>query len=212
LFGAAGGALFAILVFVGIAIAPGPSSAKGSTVAEYFATHKTVTLWQAVLAGFGFVLFIWFAATFAGRFASGPAVIATAAVTAALYLVAIGAWESLGETYGGIDITAAPTETYGDAHVLYDVGVGATHLVNFAVAAFIGATTAGLLVAGRRTFGRIGIVLTAIELVNAPFQIAATSHWSDVVGGVVFVAFLAWVFATSGALVVMTRRGAINKA
>ena len=33
----------------------------------------------------------------------------------------------------------------GDAHVLYDVGVGAAHMAGFADAAFVGATAAALL-------------------------------------------------------------------
>jgi hypothetical protein len=91
-FGAAGGAVFAILVLVAFAIAPGPSSANGETVVEYYSTHKTATLWQAALIGLAFVLFIWFAETFAGQMSSGSVGVVSAAATAALYLVAIGAW------------------------------------------------------------------------------------------------------------------------
>jgi ABC-type transport system involved in cytochrome c biogenesis permease component len=96
----------------------------------------------------------------------------------------------------------------GDAHVLYDVGVGATHLANFAAAAFVGATASAVLSNRRRghLLGVLGIVLTVVQLVNAPFQIAATSHWSDVVGGFVFICFLVWVFAASVWLVLATRR------
>jgi hypothetical protein len=202
--------VFAILVLVAFAIAPGPSSANGETVVEYYSTHKTATLWQAALIGLAFVLFIWFAETFAGQMSSGSVGVVSAAVTAALYLVAIGAWESLGETYGGTDIVDVPSEGYADAHVLYDVGVGATHLANFTAAAFVGATSAALITpaAPGRRLGRIGIGLTVVQLVNAPLQIAATSHWSDVVGVVVFVAFLAWLCAASAALVARMRRGA----
>ena len=42
---------------------------------------------------------------------------------AAVYLVTLGA--QLAETYKDVDIVEVPSEGYGDAHVLYDVGVGA---------------------------------------------------------------------------------------
>jgi hypothetical protein len=211
LFGAAGGAVFAILAMVAFAIAPGPSSAHGVDVVEYFSAHGTATLWQAALIGFSVVWFIWFAETLSRQMSWGPAGVVGAAVTAALYLVAIGAWESLGETYGGTNVVDVPSEGYGDAHMLYDVGVGATHLANFTAAAFVGATAAAMLISGGpgRALGWLGIGLTVVQLANAPLQIAASSDWSDVVGGVVFIAFLAWVFATSAALVLGMRRGAI---
>jgi hypothetical protein len=205
LLGAAGGAVFAILVVIAFAIASGPSSANGATVAEYYSAHGTATLWQASLIGLALVCFIWFAGVFSAGTWLGPVVLVSASVTAALYLVAIGAWESLGEIYGranGSDLNV------GDAHALYDVGVGATHLVNFSAAAFVGATAFAAL-ATRRLLGVIGIALTVVQLVNAPFQIAATSHWSDVVGTVVFIAFLAWVFVLSATLALSARRGEI---
>lgn len=123
LVGAAGGAVFAILVVIAFAIASGPSSANGATVAEYYSAHGTATLWQASLIGFALVCFIWFAGVFSAGTLLGPVVLVSASVTAVLYLVAIGAWESLGEIYGranGSDLNE------GDAHALYDVGVGAT--------------------------------------------------------------------------------------
>jgi hypothetical protein len=208
LFGAAGGGVFSILVVIALAISPGPSSADGATVAAYYSEHRTVTLWQASLVGFALVFFIWFVGVFSAGTSWGPVVLVSASVTAALYLVAFGAWESLGEIYGranGSDLDE------GDAHVLYDVGVGATHLANFTVAAFVGGTAFAVL--ARRRPGRLlavlGITLSAVQLVNAPFQIAATSHWSDVVGFVVFIAFLAWVFVLSAALVLLLRRGGV---
>ena len=55
LFGAAGGAVFAVLTLVAFLIAPGPSSANGVTVVEYYTEHGNAAIWQAVLAGFGIV-------------------------------------------------------------------------------------------------------------------------------------------------------------
>jgi hypothetical protein len=213
LFPATGGAAFAILVLVALAIAPGPSSADGETVVAYYSAHGTATLWQAALVGFAVVLLIWFAETFARQLSSGSVGVVGAAATAALYLVAIGAWESLGETYRGVDILNVPSESYGDAHVLYDVGVGATHLANFTAAAFVAAMAVAQLSspARGRWMGWIGIGFAFVLLVNAPLQIAATSDWSDVVGRVVFVVLLAWTLATSVWLVLVMRRGAVPR-
>jgi hypothetical protein len=204
LFGAAGGGFFSILVIIALAISPGPSSADGATVAEYYSEHGTATLWQASLIGFSLVFFIWFVGIFSAGTAWGPVVLVSASVTAALYLVAFGAWESLGEIYGranGSDLDE------GDAHALYDVGIGATHLANFTVAAFVGGTAIVVLARPGRLLAAVGITLSVVQLVNAPFQIAATSDWSDVVGFVVFIAFLAWVFVLSVNLVLLLRRG-----
>jgi hypothetical protein len=211
LFGAGGGVAFAVLVLVAFAIAPGPSSASGTTVVEYYSTHGTAVLWQAVLAGVAFVCFMWFVETLAGRMSSGPAGVIGAGVTAALYLISIGCWESLGENYRGIEVLSISSDSYAAAHVLYDVGVGAAHLATVATAAFVGATAAALLSSGApwRRLGWIGIGFTAVQLINAPLQIFATSSWSDVVGLLVFLAWLAWVFAVSATLVVSMRRSVI---
>ena len=137
--------MFAVLTLVAFLIAPGPSSASGLTVVEYYTEHGNAAIWQAVLAGFGIVFFVWFAGTFAQTMASAHAVLVSAGAMAAAYLVVLGAWESLGENYKEVDIVDVQSADYGDAHVLYDVGVGAAHMAGFADAAFVGATTAALL-------------------------------------------------------------------
>jgi hypothetical protein len=207
LLGAAGGGLFAILVVVAFAIATGPSSANGATVADYYSAHGTATLWQTSVFGFALVCFMWFAGVFFEAAPLGSVVLVTASVTAALYLVALGAWESLAEIYGrahGSDLDQ------GDAHALYDVGIGATHFANFSSAAFVAATAVAVLTAGRRRLGFLGIALAGVLIANAPFQIAATSHWSDAVGTVVFICFLAWVFALSVWLFSLVRRSLVT--
>jgi len=170
LLGAAGGAVFAILTLIAFLIAPGPSSANGVTVVEYYTTHGDAAVWQAVLAGFGIVCFLWFAGTFAATMPSANAVLVSAGVMAAIYLVTLGAWEALAETYKDVDIVDVPSEGYGDAHVLYDVGVGAAHLASFANAAFVGATAVALLsgaVVRWRRLGWVGVGLTVVWLINA---------------------------------------------
>ena len=213
LFGAAGGAVFAVLTLVAFLIAPGPSSASGLTVVEYYTEHGNAAIWQAVLAGFGIVFFVWFAGTFAQTMASAHAVLVSAGAMAAAYLVVLGAWESLGENYKEVDIVDVQSADYGDAHVLYDVGVDAAHMAGFADAAFVGATTAALLtsVTPWRRLGGIGVGLTAAYLINAPLQIFATSDWSDGVGAVVFVLLLAWVFVLSVVLLIVLRRAPREK-
>jgi hypothetical protein len=208
LLGAAGGAVFAVVTLLAFAIAPGPSSASGVDVVEYYTAHGDAAVWQAVLAGFGIVCFVWFAATFAEAMSPASAVLVSAGVMAAVYLVVLGAWEATAETYKDVDIVDVPSEAYGNAHVLYDVGVGAAHMATFADAAFVGATAAALLTSAVpwRKLGVVGVVLTAVLLVDAPLQIFATSDWSDAVGVIVFLCLLAWVFALSVGLVVSMRR------
>jgi hypothetical protein len=210
LLGAAGGAVFAILTLIAFLIAPGPSSANGVTVVEYYTAHGDAAVWQAVLAGFGIVCFLWFAGTFAATMPSANAVLVSAGVMAAIYLVTLGAWEALAETYKDVDIVDVPSEGYGDAHVLYDVGVGVAHLASFADAAFVGATAVALLSSAVRwqRLGWIGVGLTVVWLINAPLQIFGSSDWSDAVGVVIFVVLLAWVFALSVILVMSLRSGA----
>jgi hypothetical protein len=205
--GAASGAAFAVLTLVASAIAPGPESASGVHVVEYYTEHGDAALWQAVLAGFALICFLWFAATFAGAMSSPNGVLVSAGVVAALYLIVLGAWEGVAENYKDVDIVDVPSEAYGDAHILYDVGIGAAHMAGFANAAFVGASAAALLmsVPPWRRLGATGVALTVVWLVNAPLQIFATSDWSELVGLIVFLSLLAWVFALSVLLVVSRR-------
>jgi hypothetical protein len=214
LLGAAAGAVFAVVAVVGFAIAPGPSSGYGPTVVAYYTAHGTAALWQAVLVGFAVVLFIWFAETFAGQLSAGPVSIVGASVTAALYMVTVGAYETLGETYRHLNIIDVSSSSYGAAHAVFDVGDGAAHLAGFTAAAYVSSTAVTILTSAmpQRRLGWIGIALAGIQLLNAPYQIFATSHRSTVIGDVVFLAFIAWVFAASVLLVVAMWRGATRAA
>jgi hypothetical protein len=210
LVGAAAGAVFAILIVVAFAIAPGPSSAADVKVIDYYTAHGNAAIWQAVLAGFGLVCFVWFAAVFSSWSPAGPAVLVSAAGMVALYSVTLGSWEGLGENFKGVDAISVSNETYRDAHFLYDVGVGAAHMASFMDAAFVGATTAALFTTAipRRRLGAVGIAFTLIYLVNAPLQIFGTADWTDAVGAIVFLGLLAWVAVLSIVLVVSLRRNA----
>ena len=204
--------MFAVVTLTAFLISPGPSSADGETVVAYYTAHGDAAIWQAVLVGFGIICFVWFAGAFAEAMPSGNAVLVSAGAMAAVYLVTLGAWEALGETYNGIDLINVQNDSYGDAHILFDVGVGASHMASFVDAAFVGATTVGLLTSDRpwRRTGAIGIVLTVAWLINAPLQILADqrtmSGWSVTVGTILFLALLAWVFALSVILVITLRR------
>jgi hypothetical protein len=129
----------------------------------------------------------------------------------ALYLVAVGCWEILGEIYGGVDIVDVPSAGYSNAHTLQVVGVGAAHMGNFAAAAFVGATTAAMLASAAhwRLLGLAGVAFTAARVISALIELASKSHWSDVVSTAGFLSFVAWVFVASAALVAYTRRGSI---
>jgi hypothetical protein len=208
LLGAAAGALFAVVIVAASAIAPGPSSAADVKVIDYYTEHGNVAIWQAVLGGFGLVCFIWFAAVFSDWSPAGPAVLVSAAAITVLYSVTLGSWETLGENFKDVDIVDVSSETYRDAHFLYDVGIGAAHMALFMDAAFVGATTAALFTTAvpLRRLGALGIVLTAVFLINAPLQIFGTADWIDAVGTIVFVGLLAWVFVLSIVLVLSLRR------
>jgi hypothetical protein len=213
---AAGGAVFAVVTLTAFLISPGPSSAAGVSVVAYYTAHGDAAIWQAVLVGFGVFCFVWFAGAFAEAMPAGNAVLISAGAMAAVYLVTLGAWEALGETYNGIDLINVQNDSYGAAHALFDVGVGASHMASFADAAFVGATTVGLLTGVRpwRRLGAIGIVLTVAWLINAPLQIlvpgelagGGSPDWSVTVGTILFLALLAWVFALSVILVITLRR------
>jgi hypothetical protein len=160
LLGAAGGAVFAIVTVVAFVIAPGPSSSADVKVIEYYTAHGNAAIWQAVLAGFGIVCFVWFAAVFSRWSPAGPAVLVSAAAMAALYSITLGSWETLGENFKDVDLVDVTSETYRDAHFLYDVGVGAAHMALFMDAAFAGATAAALFTTAvpRRRLGAVGVV------------------------------------------------------
>ena len=63
-----------------------------------------------------------------------------------------------------------------------------------------------------RWLGWIGIGFTPISLISGVIVLASESHWSDVLGTVVFLAFVAWVFATSVWLVLAMRRSEVTMA
>jgi hypothetical protein len=210
LVGALSGAVFAVLALVALMIHAGPSSGDGVTVVDYYSRHATATPWAAALVGIAALCLVWFAETFAGQMSSGPIGVASAAATAALYLVAVGCWEMLGEIYGGVDLVDVSSEGYSDAHVLHVVGVGAAHMGNFPAAAFVGTTAAAMRAApGRwRVLALLGIGFFAVRLISALIELASTSHWSDVVAIGGFLTFLVWTFAISVMLVVTMWRAA----
>jgi hypothetical protein len=209
LLGASGGAVFAVLTLVAFMMHPGPSTSDGVTVVEYYTAHGTATLWGAALVGVAMVCFIWFAETFARSMSATPVGLVGAAVTAALYLVAVGCWEILAEIFSSVDIVDVPSQGYNTAHVIQVVGVGAAHMGNFGAAAFVGATAAAMLTAEApwRRLGWLGVVVAVFRLVSALIELASSSDWSDAVSTAGFLAFLAWVFAASMMLVATRRRG-----
>jgi hypothetical protein len=207
LIGALAGAAFTVLTLIAFLTNSGPSTSDGVTVVEYYTSHGSATLWGAGLVGVAIVGFIWFAETFAAWTSSSPAGVVGAAVTAALYLVAVGCWEILGEIFGGVDIVDVPSQGYDTAHVIQVVGTGAAHMGNFAAAAFVAATAAALLdTPSWRVLGALGLGVAAFRLVSALIELASSTQWSDAVSTAGFLAFLGWVFASSVALAVAPQR------
>ena len=169
-----------MLTLVAYVIHTGPSSSEGLTVVEYYSAHGTATLWGAALFGVATTRFIWFAETFAERMPCRAGGVAGAAAIVTLYLVAVGCWRVLAEIYGGVDLANVPNEGYGNAHVLYVVGIGAGHMGNFAAAAYVGASAAAMLAStpSWRALGWLGIGITALRLISALVALASSSPWS----------------------------------
>ena len=67
--------MFAVFIVAAFAIAPRPSSAAEVQVINYYTEHGNAAIWQAVLAGFGLVCFVWFAAVLSEWSPAGPAVL-----------------------------------------------------------------------------------------------------------------------------------------
>src|SRR5262245_17317997 len=96
---ASGGAVFTILVVVAFAIDRRPPSTAGVDVVTYYSMHSGAALTGAILIGIGAAFFIWFAEVFARRTRSAAGLVGAAAAVAA-YLVAVGCWSTLAESYG----------------------------------------------------------------------------------------------------------------
>jgi hypothetical protein len=205
-----GGAFFTILVVVAFLIDRRPSSTAGVDVVAYYSTHHAAALTADILIGIGAAFFILFAETFARRMASVAGLVGAAA-TIAPYLVAIGCWGTLAESYGGVDVVNLPREAYDNAHVVYVVGVGVEHMGHFAAAAFIAATAAALFATPARTVAWLGIAVAVFRLGTAVLELATDSGWSDVVVALGFLSFLAWTFAASATLAVTLRRGYLSE-
>jgi len=203
---ACGGAFFTIVVVVAFLIDRRPSSSAGVDVVTYYSTHAGKALTADILIGIGAAFFILFAETFARRMGSVAGLVGAAA-TIAPYLVAIGCWETLAESYRGVDLVDVPRESYDNAHVIYVVGVGSEHMGHFAAAAFIAATAAALFGTPARKVAWLGIAIAVFRLGTAVLELATNSDWSDAVVALGFVSFLVWTFAASATLAVTLRRG-----
>ncbi len=202
---AAGGAVFAILVVAAFAIDGRPASSAGVDVIAYYSTHAGRALSADILIGIGAAFLILFAETFARRTASVAGAVGAAAAVAP-YLVAIGCWETLAESYRGVDLVGVPRAAYDNAHVVYSIGVGAEHMGHFAAAAFVAATAVALLTTPARRVAWLGIAVAVFRLGTAGLELATNSGWSDVVVALGFFSFLAWTLAASATLAVMSRR------
>lgn len=207
---ACGGAFFTILVVVAFLIDRRPSSSAGVDVVAYYSTHHSAALTAYILIGIGAVFFILFAETFARRMGSVAGLVGAAATIAA-YLVAIGCWETLAESYGGVDLVDVPREAYDNAHVVDDVGIGAEHMGHFAAAAFIAATAAALFATPARKVAWLGIALAVLRLGTAILELANNSDWSDAVVALGFLSLLVWTFAASATLAMTLRRGYLSE-
>jgi hypothetical protein len=211
-FAAASGTMFSALVLIAYAVDPGPASPIGTSIVSYYSTHATQTRIAAVLIGIAVIFFISFAEMLAWQLALGSAGLVGGAATAALYLVAVGCWEVLGELYGSGNGRLYSSDVYDYAQVLYDVGIGAVHFANFTAAAFVGTIAVGMMrsTATWRRLGWVGLGFALVRLSSALIVVIAHAHWSAVLETIVFIGFVAWVFVVSVALIVQVRRASIG--
>ena len=95
--------MFAIHTLTGFVISPGPSSADGATVVAYYTAHGDAAIWQACSRVRNVFASCGSPGRSLRRCRRRTMVLVSAGAMAAIYLVTLGAWEALAETYKGVD-------------------------------------------------------------------------------------------------------------
>lgn len=201
------GVVFVVLAVIAFVLATGPDvDATGDEIVEYFQDNESAIKWQAFLFSLSAVFFLWFFGTLAalvrrdepdavGRL--GAIIVASAGASAALYLTGLAAWTALAKTSG---------ET-GTTRTLFDLGDMALALSNYTAATLAAAASLAIL----RTrlvqdwAGWLGLAVFALLVVNGAVQIFSDSDFAEALARIAFLAFLAWVLATSGLLTMRMR-------
>jgi len=212
---AASGAGSAVLAMLAFLIAQGPED-TGSlpSILGYFAAHDDRVRWQALLFGLATALLLWFAATLASATRAaeaeaglryGGVILASAGATVALYLVGITGWFALAEQFGGARGVPPASPPLGDAATLWNLADAAYTLSNFPAAVFVAAGAIAAL-NSRLTGGWLAGSGGAIALLLLVNGVVGTLGDAEILGLLAFVAFLAWIFTASVALIVSDRR------
>jgi hypothetical protein len=205
------GATFSVLALVAFLLARGPDETSMRSILGYFIEHETAVKWQSAVFGIAAMLFLWFTGSVvrivhADSEASGAGSIALAAgaVTVALYTAGITGWLALANQYGSApSVLGADGPSLGDAAVFWNLSSAAFALSNFPAAVFVSAVALGAY-ESRLTSAWVswaGSALSAFLIVQGTLQVVADSHALELFGIAAFVAFLAWVFVLSVALV-----------
>jgi hypothetical protein len=210
---AASGAGSAVLAMLAFLIAQGPDDTDSlPSILGYFAAHDDRVRWQALLFGLATALLLWFAATLASATRAaeaglryGGVILASAGATVALYLVGIAGWFALAEQFGGARGIPPASPPLGDAATLWNFADAAYTLSNFPAAVFVAAGAIAAL-NSRLTGGWLAGMGGAIALLLLVNGLVGTLGDAEILGLLAFVAFLAWIFTASVALILSDRR------
>lgn len=203
--GAATGVAFVLCSAVAFLIVPDPPSPDDGSefVLNFFAENESDVMWQAFFFGLGAVFLLWFAGALAValRRAEGdvlarvpPIVAASAAASAAMFLVGVAASAAVASGVEGMD--------QGVGYGLYQLSSMTFVLTNFPAAAFVLSAAIGI---GRsrllpESVAWVGGVVALLLLVNAGGRLLADSAGfapGGTASTIAFGAFLFWVFVAS---------------
>jgi hypothetical protein len=203
---AAMGIAFTVLALIAFVFAPDTPKADDSNdeVFSYFADKDRRILWGAFFFALAGVAFLWFFGTVAAllrRAEADPAgrlpaiVVASAATSAGLFLVGVGASSALAAGADG-NLTA------DTGRALFDLGNLAFVFADVPAATLVAAVSLGalrtaLLPAWLAVAGLGFFVLALIDLLGRLAGDSAAFGAGGIVGTIVFLVFLAWTLVAS---------------
>lgn len=211
--GAAAGILFvAWLVLAQIVIPMRPSgSPPGQQIIDFFNRHRSAMLLNGYLNAVSLLVFLWFAGTLRGVFASaegGTAPLATimfgaAVATVALALAAVSVDEALAYRVPHDPAVAEALDT---------IGGGAGIVTGFPLTAFVAAASVVVIRTGAfvRWLGWLGLVVAALQFLGTLPLIVQSGPLgaSSPLIPLFTIALLLWVLALAIAMLVPTRKTA----
>lgn len=213
---AATGIAFAGFAMIAFLVAGGPSDTSAQGIANYFAAHDSAVEWQAFLFSISGIFLLWFAGTLASALRAhdpdagaqlGGIALAGAAAAIVLYLVAIAGWTTLAHLFADATAGRFSPEAMGDSLMIFNLSGNSLALAGFGGATFVGAASFALLSARilPAWLAPAGGVVVMLLVANGFVQLVVDPNGGDILGTGSFLAFVAWVLATS---ILLSRRAA----